>query len=81
MSLWILESLLQGTKSLQNLLRSQEGLPDRIVCFLSVLELARLNHIDFEQEAHLTEISIQPKYSHTIPEIEIYELNHQEDSA
>ena len=52
MSIWILTHLLDGPMTLNELLVHQDGLPDRIICFLSVLELARHHHIDFEQKEH-----------------------------
>ena len=77
MSLWILDHLLQGPSTLNELLLHQDLLPDRVVCFLSVLELARHNHLDFHQKSHLAPIHIQPSFTDTIPELPLYD-EHQE---
>ena len=81
MSIWVLEALLEGTSTLYSLLEQQSSLPDRIVCFLSVLELARLNHVDFTQDHHLASIHLIPNYTSDIPEVAIYELESSEESA
>ena len=78
MSLWILNHLLHGPSTLNELLLNQDHLPDRIVCFLSVLELARHNHIDFEQQAHLAPIHITPSFSEVIPDLPVYDEQQQE---
>jgi chromatin segregation and condensation protein Rec8/ScpA/Scc1 (kleisin family) len=78
MSLWILNHLLHGPSTLNELLLNQDHLPDRIVCFLSVLELARHNHIDFEQQAHLSPIHITPSFSEVIPDLPVYDEQQQE---
>ena len=81
MSIWILETLLGGKSQLNHTFQIQTSLSDRIVCFLSVLELARLNHIDFTQKNHLSPIVLDPRYSQHIPKIALYELENIEDSA
>jgi segregation and condensation protein A len=73
MSLWILNHLLSGSTTLNALLLNQDTLPDRIVCFLSVLELARHNYINFEQKEHLSPIHISPLFSGEIPKLPLYD--------
>lgn len=80
MSLWILNHLLDGPSTLNELLLHQDQLPDRVVCFLSVLELARHNHLDFHQKNHLTPIHITPSFSDVIPELPLYD-EQQESGA
>ena len=77
----LVEALLDGTETLKTLLEQQDSLPDRIVCFLSILELARLNHVDFTQRSHLSSITLIPNYTTTIPDVAIYELESSEESA
>ena len=80
MSLWILNRLHTGSCTLNDLLLKQDTLPDRIVCFLSVLELAKLNHLDFEQRAHLKPLHLSPCFSEVIPELPIYDQEEQYES-
>ena len=78
MSLWILNRLHKGSCTLNDLLLKQDTLPDRIVCFLSVLELAKLNHLGFEQRAHLKPLHLSPCFSEVIPELPIYDQQEEQ---
>jgi|GEM_PF-1397816 len=73
MSLWILNYLKEGTCTLNDLLLKQDSLPDRIVCFLSVLDLAKLNHLTFDQQEHLKSFYLTPCFSDRTPELPLYD--------
>ena len=81
MSMWILHHLLDGASTLNELLLHQDTLPDRVVCFLSVLELARHNFLNFSQKEHLSPIHITPSFSGEIPELPLYEDEYQAQEA
>ncbi len=55
---WVLESLEEGPMSLQDLLMTVHRRPQRILTFLSVLELARLHMLDLHQEGHLQPVTL-----------------------
>ena len=61
MGSWLFTILQNGQVMLHDILLRLHNKADRIVCFLTVLELARLEYLDFFQQNHLQPIVITPK--------------------
>lgn len=60
---WLLDQLSQGETSLQHCLKQLSQPSEKIICFLTVLEIAKHQFIKVAQFAHLTEIHLYPSFS------------------
>ena len=60
---WVLDQLMEGERSLTECLQHFNHKSEKIICFLTILEMAKHQFLQVAQFTHLSEIHLYPQFS------------------
>jgi len=60
---WVLDQLMEGEKTLKGCLQHFNQKSEKIICFLTILEMAKHQFVQIAQFTHLSEIHLYPQFS------------------